>query len=333
MGKRSWTDGELVEAVRRSKSYRNVLKLLGLIPAGGNYVQIQYRIKALGLDMSHFAGKGWNKGLKYHTKTRPTIAELLVVGSAVQSFKLKKRLFEEGLKVPQCELCGWAGRSADGRIPVELDHINGNRNDNRIDNMQILCPNCHSLQPTHRGKNKKVHLARVLELGRQSTLKMSCPKGVRVRFPPRAPDCFCYHRYMAELKTKQQHSGVQDFLANIPDERVRQDCQIIADMLTRITGDPGDIWGTSIAGYDAYRYTYATGHEAEWCRLGFSPRKQNLTIYVMDGFGDKQDLLAKLGPHSLGKGCPYIKRLSDIDLKVLEDIVKRAYASKNHGEA
>lgn len=135
---------------------------LGLIPAGGNYAQVNTRIATLALDISHFTGMGWNKGTTYHTNVRPALEALLVKKSLVQSYKLKKRLFEEGIKKPECELCGWAKVSEDGRIPVELDHVNGDHSDNRIGNLRILCPNCHSLQPTHRGKNKKVHLARVL---------------------------------------------------------------------------------------------------------------------------------------------------------------------------
>lgn len=83
------------------------------------------------------------------------IKDILVENSNFQSFKLKKRLFIENIKFPVCEECGWAKKSEDGRIPVELDHINGDRYDNRIENLRILCPNCHSLKPTHRGKNKK----------------------------------------------------------------------------------------------------------------------------------------------------------------------------------
>jgi 5-methylcytosine-specific restriction endonuclease McrA len=171
--RRSWTESQLIDAVIISKSYRSVITNLGLIPAGGNYVQVQTQIKLLKLDTSHFTGKGWNKGTTYHTKSRPKLTELLVLDSSVQSYKLKKRLYENGLKSPKCELCGWAQMTTDGRIPVELDHINGNHRDNRLENLRVLCPNCHSLQPTHRGKNKKVHIRADVVIGSRATLKMS----------------------------------------------------------------------------------------------------------------------------------------------------------------
>lgn len=156
--KTSWTEEELIAAVKISKSYRSVIKLLGLVPAGGNYVQVQWTIKRLNLRTDHFTGKGWNKGLRYGLNGTPPVEQHLVIDSRIQSHKLKRKLFDKGLKTPKCEICGWAQVSSDGRIPVELDHINGKHNDNRIENLRILCPNCHSLQPTHRGKNKKVKL-------------------------------------------------------------------------------------------------------------------------------------------------------------------------------
>lgn len=161
--KRSWDELQLIEAVKTSTSFRAVLIKIGLVPAGGNYEHVVRITRELSLDTTHFMGKGWNKGWTFDPRIPQTpLHKLLVDGSMVQSFVLKRRLFKEGLKTPKCEFCGWAKKSVDGRIPVELDHINGKHNDNRIENLRVLCPNCHSLQPTHRGKNKKVRLARVL---------------------------------------------------------------------------------------------------------------------------------------------------------------------------
>lgn len=166
--KRRWTDDDLREAVINSVSVRSVIYKLGLVPAGGNYKHVTRIINELKLSTSHFQGKGWNKGWSFDPRKPVTpTKDWLVKNSSVQSNTLKKRLFKDGLKSPKCELCGWAAKSVDGRIPVELDHINGDNRDNRMDNLRILCPNCHSLQLTHRGKNKKVRYARVLEPGRQ----------------------------------------------------------------------------------------------------------------------------------------------------------------------
>jgi hypothetical protein len=156
MSKRSWTDEQLIAVVKESRSIRMVIQKLGLIPAGGNYAQVSYAIKNLELDTSHFKGMGWSRGLnRFPSSMKIPLKEILVKESYYQSFKLRNRLFADGLKNRCCELCGWAEMSVDGRIPLELDHINGMHTDNRIANLRILCPNCHSLQPTHRGKNKK----------------------------------------------------------------------------------------------------------------------------------------------------------------------------------
>lgn len=151
---KKWTEKQLREAVQKSRSIRKVLQLLGLVEARGNYTQINNYIKEYKIDIKHFTGKGWNTGIFLPTPAKP-LKEILIKQSSFQSHKLKKRLFKENIKKPQCELCGWSKTSEDGRIPVELDHINGDKFDNRIENLRILCPNCHSLQSTHRGKNKK----------------------------------------------------------------------------------------------------------------------------------------------------------------------------------
>lgn len=151
---RRWTNEQLRSAVASSRNIASVLRSLGLIPAGGNYDQVRASIVELGLDTAHFTGASWNTGGVQTERVRIPLASVLVANRPTGSHTLKLRLFREGLKQPWCELCGWAARAPDGRVPVELDHINGDRNDNRLENLRILCPNCHSLQPTHRGLNQ-----------------------------------------------------------------------------------------------------------------------------------------------------------------------------------
>ena len=150
-----WSETDLRSAVASSTSLSQVLRKLGLVPAGGNYDHVQRRITALSIDVSHLTGQGWRSGsIKPVTPARP-LEEVLVKGYFTASHHLKNRLLRAGIKQPVCELCGWAKAAPDGRVPVELDHINGDRNDNRLVNLRILCPNCHSLQPTHRGLNQR----------------------------------------------------------------------------------------------------------------------------------------------------------------------------------
>tara|TARA_Y100001938_G_scaffold147595_1_gene229135 strand:+ start:801 stop:1262 length:462 start_codon:yes stop_codon:yes gene_type:complete len=149
---RTYTDEQFIEAVKTSMSYRQVLYKLGLKQAGGNYAVMKNRIKDMGLDTSHMTGQAHLKG-KTHTHNKRPIEELLVENSNYQSHKLKLRLISEGLKQHKCECCGiteWNGQPA----PIELDHIDGNRHNNTIENLRILCPNCHAQTDTYRGKNK-----------------------------------------------------------------------------------------------------------------------------------------------------------------------------------
>ncbi|MDP3042939.1 MAG: HNH endonuclease signature motif containing protein [bacterium] len=155
MRTKTWTKQELKKAAKKSTSIRQVLGKLNLKLAGGNYTQIKKYLRLYKVNTNHFKGKAWNKGLRGIGKPRIALDKILIQNSDFQSYKLKKRLFAAGLKFPKCEECGWAEKSIDGRIPLELDHINGDSRDNRLENLRILCPNCHSLKPTHRGRNRK----------------------------------------------------------------------------------------------------------------------------------------------------------------------------------
>lgn len=155
MTKRKWSEKDLYNAVAKSRSIRQVLHYLHLKEAGGNYEQIKKYITQFNINTAHFLGRSWSKELKLSFKPKIPLLEILKENTHFQSYKLKKRLISVGLKHEYCELCGWAKMSQDGRIPLELDHINGNKTDNTIENLRILCPNCHSLQPTHRGLNSK----------------------------------------------------------------------------------------------------------------------------------------------------------------------------------
>ena len=129
---------------------------------------------------------------------------------------------------------------------------------------------------------------------------------------------------MAELKTKVNNASVDKFLKGVKDEQTRDDCYKILEVMQKATKSEPKMWGTSIVGFGDYHYKYASGREGDWFLVGFSPRKQNLTLYLMGGLQDNADLLTKLGKYSTGKGCLYIKKLADIDTKVLKELVSRS---------
>ena len=126
---------------------------------------------------------------------------------------------------------------------------------------------------------------------------------------------------MAELKTKKTEASVDDFIAAIEDDQRRKDCKAVMAIMKRVTKSSPKMWGTNIVGYGSYHYKYASGQEGDWPLTGFSPRKQNLTLYIMAGFDDYPELMAKLGKYKTGKSCLYLKRLSDVDTAVLEQLV------------
>ncbi|MEK6334573.1 MAG: DUF1801 domain-containing protein [Acidobacteriota bacterium] len=128
---------------------------------------------------------------------------------------------------------------------------------------------------------------------------------------------------MPEPKTKPTNQGVQQFIQSLPDAQTRADCLVIAKLMKQATRAEPQMWGSSIVGFGVSHYKYASGREGDWPVIAFSPRKQNLTLYVAAGLQDA-DLLKKLGTHSVGKGCLYIKRLSDVDPPTLKKVIQAA---------
>ncbi len=129
---------------------------------------------------------------------------------------------------------------------------------------------------------------------------------------------------MAELKTQPNQQSVEDFLNNVENETKRQDSFSILELMKEETGDEPIMWGDSIVGFGKYHYKYASGREGEWFLTGFSPRVQNLTLYIMSGFDEYDELLGKLGKYSTGKSCLYIKKLEDVDQDVLRELVSKS---------
>jgi Domain of unknown function (DU1801) len=131
---------------------------------------------------------------------------------------------------------------------------------------------------------------------------------------------------MAEPKTKKTRASVAAFLAAVPDPERRKDARAVAALLRRVTGERAVLWGTNIVGYGTYHYKYASGREGDWPVAAFAPRADRISVYVTCELSRHRDLLARLGKHSKGKGCLHIRRLSDVDPAVLEELVRSAVA-------
>jgi hypothetical protein len=130
---------------------------------------------------------------------------------------------------------------------------------------------------------------------------------------------------MAELKTKATEQTVESFIEKIPDKNVQKDCHTLVKLMKKVTGEKkAKMWGSAIIGCGQYHYKYESGHEGDMCLIGFSPRKANLSVYIMGGLKEQEPLFKKLGKFKAAKGCIYIKKLEDVDLKVLESMAKNA---------
>lgn len=130
-----------------------------------------------------------------------------------------------------------------------------------------------------------------------------------------------------ENKTQATEASVDAFLDAIADPQRRDDCRHVRALMEAATGAPAVMWGPSIVGFGRYLYRYASGREGEWPVIGFSPRKNDLTLYLMPGFEAQAALMAKLGKHKTGKSCLYLKRLADVDQAVLEELITRSVAA------
>jgi hypothetical protein len=131
---------------------------------------------------------------------------------------------------------------------------------------------------------------------------------------------------MAELKTQPTNDSVNDFLDTVTDEKRRNDCRTILDLMAEATQAAPQMWGSSIVGFGRYHYKGKSGREGEWMVMGFSPRKSDLTLYLLTGFEDFPELMEQLGKYKTGKSCLYIKKLEDVDVSVLRKLLDRCVA-------
>ena|SRR5690348_11231485 len=138
---------------------------------------------------------------------------------------------------------------------------------------------------------------------------------------------------MAENKTKQTDATVTDYFSAIGDDARREDCKALAKLMTRATKLKPKMWGASIVGFGSYHYKYDSGREGDMCLVGFSSRKGDISIYGMADFPGRDKLFAKLGKHKMGKGCLYVRKLVDIDAKILEQLITGSVAERKRRHA
>lgn len=129
---------------------------------------------------------------------------------------------------------------------------------------------------------------------------------------------------MAELKTQPTDESVVAFLNGVSNKKRREDSFKVLALMGEITGEEPIMWGSSIIGFGCYQYKYASGRAGEWFVTGFAPRKQALTLYIMSGFSEYDELLGKLGKHTTGKACLYIKKIEDVDIDVLRELIEKS---------
>jgi hypothetical protein len=131
---------------------------------------------------------------------------------------------------------------------------------------------------------------------------------------------------MADLKTKESDESVPDFLGSIENQQRKEDCTALLKLFSEVTRETPKMWGASIVGFGSYHYKYDSGREGDWFLTGFSPRKQNLTIYITAGFSEYDDIMLDLGKFKTGSSCLYVKKLSDIDIDKLKTLVEKSVA-------
>jgi len=131
---------------------------------------------------------------------------------------------------------------------------------------------------------------------------------------------------MSDLKTKPHKASVSAFLNAVENETRKRDAKVINKMMTRISGEKPTMWGPTLVGFGSHHYKYASGREGDWIITGFSPRKSAMSLYILPGYGEFDDIMARLGKHKTGKACLYINKLEDVDMTVLEELITTSVA-------